>query len=52
MEATATELNKTYVDPNDRVLDPSLIEKSLIERTQILGNHLSLLIEQWELDLE
>ena len=32
MEATATELNKTYVDPNDRVLDPSLIEKSLIER--------------------
>ena len=32
MEATATELNKTYVDPNDRVLDPTLIEKSLIER--------------------
>ena len=32
MEAIATELNKTYVDPNDRVLDPSLIEKSLIER--------------------
>ena len=32
MEATATELNKTYVDPNDGVLDPSLIEKSLIER--------------------
>ena len=32
MEATATELNKTYVDPSDRVLDPTLIEKSLIER--------------------
>ena len=32
MEATATELNKTYVDPSDRVLDPTLIDKSLIER--------------------
>ena len=32
MEAVATELEKTYVDPNDRVLDPSLIDQNLIDR--------------------
>ena len=32
MEATVTELEEKYVDPKDRVLDPSLIDKSLIER--------------------
>ena len=32
MDTSPTELNGTYVDPKDRVLDPSLIEQSLIER--------------------
>ena len=32
MDSSPTELNGTYVDPKDRVLDPSLIEQSLIER--------------------
>ena len=32
MEPSSTELNGAYVDPKDRVLDPSLIEQSLIER--------------------
>jgi len=32
MEASTTELNGAYVAPQDRVLDPSLIEKSLIDR--------------------
>ena len=32
MEEVNSELEQTYVDPKDRVLDPSLIEQSLIER--------------------
>jgi len=32
MQEVDTELEKKYVDPKDRVLDPSLIDKELIDR--------------------
>ena len=32
METSTTELDGAYIAPQDRVLDPSLIEKSLIDR--------------------
>ena len=32
MDSSPTELNGTYVDPKDRVLDPTLLDKSLLER--------------------
>ena len=32
MQEVDTELKKKYVDPKDRVLDPSLIDKELIDR--------------------